>query len=171
MRSSSVVRVTLLVTGITLLLPVAAAAARRYSDRVEGYEYFATSTDGRFVGIARGALPGGWNVEVKHTALCISCSKTAAITGGRFELATTRSGVPKLTIGTFSGGTVEVTSTGAHCTNQAFVVKGILSRVGRVRRGQGRGAFDATLMHYRRSVLGRCVTFAASVKGTLTVSF
>jgi len=43
--------------------------------------------------------------------------------------------------------------------------------VGSWNRGAGSGAFTATLTHYRHSILGHCITYAASVSGTLSLSF
>ena len=64
--------------------PASAIAATTYSDSISGYEYAATSTQGHFVGIASGALPGVWSVTVDHTPLGTS----ATITGADFHLAT-----------------------------------------------------------------------------------
>src|SRR5689334_24068115 len=47
--------------------------------------------------------------SVQHTKLCPSCTPTATITGGSFELATTHNGAPALVSGDFVGGTVQVT--------------------------------------------------------------
>lgn len=155
---------------VALVVPAAAAAATSYSDTVSGYEYYATSTDGKFMGSASGALPGSWNADVQHTALCTSCSTTATITGGSFQLATSLKSIPTLITGSFSGGTVQVTNAGSGCRNQTFAVNGILSHVGPW-GGSGSGTFAATLTHYRHSVLGHCITYSASVTGTLTLNF
>jgi hypothetical protein len=154
-----------------LILPTAATAATSYTDRISGAEYYATSTDGRFAGTASGSLTGSWNVDVQHTALCIGCSTTATITGGSFQLATTLHSIPTLVTGSFSGGTVQVTNPGTGCTNQTFAVNGILSTVGSWYGGTGNGTFIATLTHYRHSVFGYCLTYSASVTGTLTLNF
>jgi len=160
-----------LVIGIALCSPVAALATRTYSDTISGHEYYATSTDGKFAGSASGALPGSWNADVQHTALCISCSTTATITGGSFLLATTLNSVPTLITGTFRGGSVQVTNSGTNCTNQTFAVNGILGNVGPWYGGTGSGAFTATLTHYRHSIFGSCITYGASVTGTLPLNF
>ena len=161
----------MLVVGIALCGPASSLAAQTYSDTVGGYEYYATSTDGKFAGIAAGALPGSWNADVQHTALCISCSTTATITGGSFSLATALNSIPTLITGRFSGGTVQVTNPGANCTNQTFAVDGTLGNVGAWYGGTGGGTFKATLTHYRYSVFGSCITYSASVTGTLTLNF
>ena len=161
----------LLVAALALLVtPAAAAAAQTYSDTIRGYEYAFTSTEGRFAGTASGALPGSWNAVVRHTPLCLSCTPTATITGGSFSLATTHNGFPGLVSGAFVGGTVQVTNVGANCTNQTFAVNGVLGNVGWWSSGSGTGTFTATLTHYRLSVLGSCVTYGASIRGTLSLT-
>lgn len=144
-----------------------ALAARTYNDTIKGYEYYFTSTDGRFAGNASGTLPGAWNADVRHTPLCLSCTPTATITGGSFSLA---HGFTLVT-GSFTGGTVQVVKPGANCTNQTFDVEGILGKVGRWYSGIGTGRFSAILTHYRHLVFGRCVSYAASVTGTLSLTF
>jgi hypothetical protein len=148
----------------------AAVAAQTYSDTVSGYEYAFTSTDGKFAGSASGSLPGAWNADVRHTQLCLSCTPTATVTGGSFSLATTHNGAPALASGAFVGGTVQVINRGANCTFQTFGVHGILGHVGWWSSGSGSGTFNVTLTHYRRSILGRCVTYGASVRGTLSLT-
>lgn len=148
-----------------------ALAAQTYSDTIRGYEYFFTSTEGSFAGTASGALAGDWNADVQHTPLCLSCQPTATITGGSFSLATTFNSIPTLVTGTFTGGTVQVTNVGTNCSNQTFDVDGILGKVGPWYSGGGSGTFSATLTHRRHWVFGRCVTYAASVTGTIGLSF
>jgi hypothetical protein len=155
---------------VLLVAPATAAAAQTYSDTISGYEYAFTSTDGKFAGTASGALPGTWNADVQHTQLCLSCTPTATITGGSFSLATAHNGLPALVTGAFVGGTVQVINPGAGCTNQTFAVNGILGRVGWWSTGSGSGTFRVTLTHYRRSVLGRCISYSASVRGTLSLT-
>ena len=155
---------------LALAVPAAALASQTYSDTSSGAEYYFTSTDGRFTGTASGSLPGAWNADVQHTKLCLSCTPTATITGGRFQLATSLHGLPSLITGSFTGGTVQVINKGANCTNQTFAVHGILAGVGRS-GGSGTGTFDETLTHHRTSILGTCVIYAATVKGTITLTF
>jgi hypothetical protein len=168
MRRSRILLV-LLVAGIALAVPAATTAAATSSDTVTGYEYYATSTDGRFAGTATGDLPGTWNAEVQHTALCLSCPSTATITGGSFTLATVDNSLPTVFSGSFSGGTVQVTNPGANCTNQTFAVNGVLSNVHSWFTATGSGTFTATLTHYRHSLFGTCVTYAAKISGTLGI--
>ncbi len=65
---------------------------------------------------------------------------------------------------------MQVTNVGAGCSNQTFAVNGILGHVGWWSSGTGGGIFKATLTHYRHSILGRCVTYGASVRGTLSLT-
>jgi hypothetical protein len=156
---------------LALCAPVGALAAQTYNDTISGIEYFATSTEGRFAGTAAGALPGNWNADVQHTPLCLSCTPTATITGGSVLLATVLGSSPTVITGTFTGGSVQVLNAGANCTNQTFAVNGALGSVGPWFGGSGSGTFTATLTHYRYSIFGRCITYSASVAGTLTLSF
>lgn len=163
----------LLVVGVVAaaIAPARATASSTYSDTLSGYEYWATSTDGKFAGTASGSLPGSWNADVQHTALCLGCSPTATITGGSFSLSTVIHYVPTLVTGRFTGGTVQVINPGASCTNQTFAVNGVLGIVGTWLGGGGSGTFAVTLTHYRRYVFGSCVTYGASVAGSLSVTF
>jgi hypothetical protein len=162
--------IILVVAALAFLAPATAAAAQTYSDTISGYEYAFTSIDGRFAGTASGALPGSWNADVQHTPLCLSCIPTATITGGSFSLATRHDGLPALVSGAFVGGSVQVTNVGANCSSQTFTVNGILGHVGWWSSGSGSGTFRATLTHYRRSIFGSCVTYGASIRGTLSLS-
>lgn len=153
-----------------VVAPARAAASSTYSDTLSGYEYWASSSEGKFAGTASGSLPGSWNADVQHTALCLSCEPTATITGGSFSLSTVIDYLPTLVTGRFTGGTVQVINSGTNCTNQTFVVNGVLSNVGAWWSGSGSGAFAVTLTHYRHYVFGSCVTYGASVAGTLSVT-
>jgi hypothetical protein len=73
--------------------------------------------------------------------------------------------------GSFTGGTIQVTHRGAGCTNQTFAVNGILDNVGPWYGGHGSGTFSATLTHYRTSIFGSCITYGASVRGMISLSF
>ena len=165
-------RLAVLAVAVSALCVAATAkASQTYVDAIHGYEYFFTSTEGRFAGTASGALPGSWNARVHHTPLCYTCTPTATIDGGSFSLATVFNGRPALVTGSFTGGTVQVMSRGANCTNQTFDVEGRLGNVGLWYAGSGHGMFSATLTHYRHRVLGVCVIYAASVSGSLSLTF
>jgi hypothetical protein len=165
-------RLAVVAVAVTALCAAATAkAGQTYFDTIRGYEYYFTSTEGRFAGTATGALPGSWNARVHHTPLCYSCVPTATIDGGSFSLATVFNGQPALVTGNFTGGTVQVMNRGANCTNQTFDVEGRLGNVGLWYGGSGHGMFSATLTHYRHRVFGVCVIYAASVSGSLTLTF
>ena len=147
-----------------LISPASAMAATSSSDSISGYEYAATSTQGRFVGIASGALPGAWSVTVDHTPLGTS----AAITGGDFHLATRLYGTLTAVKGEFTGGTVTQLSGFTGCVNQRYAVNGVLGDVGfgswqRNRRLRCHAS-------YRTKIFGHCVTYSASVSGSLSLA-
>jgi hypothetical protein len=156
---------------LALWAPASVLATQTYSDTTRGYEYYASSTEGKFAGTASGALPGDWNADVQHTPLCLSCTPTATITGGSFSLATILNSIPTLVTGKFTGGTVQVTNVGANCTNQTFAVNGVLGSVGPWYSGSGSGTFSATLTHYRYRIFAGCITYGASVTGTISLNF
>ena len=160
----------LLLVGIVPLgVPMGASAAQTYTDTVSGLEYHYTSTDARFAGTASGALAGLWSVDVQHSPLCLSCMPTATISGGSFTIGTTLSYVPTPITGRIVSGTIRVIKRGEFCTNQTFRIQGDLDSVGQ--GATGSGSMTATLTHYRRSLLGRCVTYGASVSGTINLNF
>jgi hypothetical protein len=149
-----------------LISPVSARATTTYPDSVSGYEYAATSTQGRFAGIASGALPGGWSVTVDHTPL----GRSATITGGDFHLATRRHGRFTAVTGDLLGGTVRQLSGFTGCVNQRYAVRGVLGDVGFGTAGRGTGTVVATLTHYRLTIFGQCLTYSASISGSLSLA-
>jgi hypothetical protein len=156
---------------VAVALVQATAFAASYSDAVSGAEFSATSTEGKFAGRASGDLPGYWYVDVVHTPLSGS-PQTASITGGRFDLGTTLNGQSVVVSGVFSGGSVVQTAGFTGCTNQTYSVNGSLTAVGPYGGTQtGTGTFAAVLTHYRYSSYGYCVTYAASIAGTVNLSF
>jgi hypothetical protein len=160
-------RVTLFLAAIAAVAVVAAptAAGSSYQDSISGIEVAATSSQGSFDGVASGSLPGYWSAVIDHTTL----SPNATITGGSFALTTYVNGAFAQVQGVFTGGTVTLENPTAQCTNQYFAVVGTLGSVGVGSAGTGTGSFDVTLTHYRKSIFGYCVTYAASVSGSLTL--
>ena len=148
-----------------VISPVSAMAATS-SDSISGLEYAATSTQGRFVGIASGALPGAWSVTVEHTPLGTS----AAITGGDFHLVTRLAGTLTAVTGDFTAGTVRQLSGFTGCASQRYAVHGVLDKVGSGAAPRGTGTLDATLTHYRTAIFGQCLTYSASVRGSLSLT-
>jgi hypothetical protein len=162
----------LLLATLVALIPAGASAATTYNDSISGFEYWATSTQGKFTGSASGTLPGYWNAVVDHTPIALMATPTATITGGSVGLATSVAGVPTLVTGNFlAGGTIQVLERGYGCKNQTFAVTDALGNVGTWYSGTGSGSFSAILTHYRKSVLGSCVTYSASVSGSLSDTF
>jgi hypothetical protein len=158
--------VPIVAAGVLFISPAAAIGATTSSDSVIGLEYAATSTQGRFVGIASGALPGAWSLTVDHTPLRTS----AAITGGDFHLATRLDGTLTAVTGDFTRGTVRQLSGFTGCASQRYAVNGVLGDVGPGSAGRGTGTFAATLTHYRTTIFGHCVTYSASVSGSLSLA-
>jgi hypothetical protein len=155
-------------TAVGLATPAVAAAATTYHDSVYGAEYSATSTQGTFAGTAYGALPGAWAATVNHTVL----SPSGVVTGGEMSLNTALNGTRTLVDGDVTGGAVTRTNPGSTgCVNQYYAVNLTLGNVTANGAGSGSGSFAGTLSHYRRSVLGTCVTYSATISGSLTVSF
>ena len=150
------------------LTPAAASAATAptYSSPISGFEYTAAATQGSFAGAALGALPGPWSATVVHTPLGTS----ATITGGEFSLVTYRDGVLTTITGDFTGGTVRQLSGFSGCVNQRYAVNGLLGDVGLRPAGSGTGTFAATLTHYRTMIFGYCVTYSASISGSLSLA-
>jgi hypothetical protein len=96
---------------------------------------------------------------------------TATITGGSFSLATSLDGASTLVTGKFTGGTVQVKNVGTTCSDQTFAVDGVLGSVGPWYSGTGSGSFSVMLTHYRRLLFGSCITYSASVSGTISLTF
>jgi hypothetical protein len=155
-------------TAVALATPAVATAATSYTDSVYGAEYSATSTQGKFGGTAYGALPGAWAATVNHTVL----NPSGVVTGGDMSLTTALNGSPALVDGDVTGGAVTRKNPGSTgCVNQYYAVNLTLGNLTANGAGNGSGSFAGTLTHYRRSVLGSCVTYSATISGSLTVSF
>jgi hypothetical protein len=134
---------------------------------IQGAEYYATSTQGRFGGTASGNTGDSatWQATVNHTQL----RDTARITGGTAQLATSRL---VLVSGEFSGGKVKLLSRQAGCGIETFSVQGTLENVTRSDSSAvGTGKFTATLTHYRAWLFGACRAYSATVQGTIQVDF
>jgi hypothetical protein len=152
-----------LVASLLVLVPATTAAATKtYRFTISGTEVSATSTTGRFVGAASGSALGTWYAEVIHDPLGTSANIRP---GGSFGMALHQTEPAYLVSGQFSGGTITVNNPGRNCTNQVYTVNGSLRNVSVT----GTGHVVATLTHHRRSVLGRCWLYAATVSGTVTL--
>ena len=156
-----------LVASLVVLVPVTAGAATQTSRfSISGTEVSATSTTGRFVGAASGSALGTWYAEVVHVPLSGGVGVQVAIqSGGSFGMALAQAEPTYVVSGQFSGGTITTISSGTNCKNQVYAVDGDFKNVSVT----GTGHFAATLTHHRRSVLGRCWLYAATVSGTVTL--
>jgi hypothetical protein len=152
-----------LVASLVVLVPATAeAGTKTYRFTVSGTEVSSTSTTGRFVGTASGSALGTWYAEVIHDPLG---ARANIRPGGSFGMALHQAEPAHLVSGQFSGGAITVNNPGANCTNQVYTVNGSLRNVSVT----GTGQFVATLTHHRRSVLGRCWLYAATIGGTVTL--
>jgi hypothetical protein len=157
----------LLVSLVVLVPATAVAETKTYRFAISGTEVSATSTTGRFVGAASGSALGTWYAEVNHDPLGGGVGARVAIrSGGSFGMALAQADPAHVVSGQFSGGTITVKDPGAGCTKQVYAVDGSLRNVSVT----GSGQFVATLTHHRRSVLGRCWLYAATVAGTVTLA-
>ena len=162
---------TALALGATVVLGVTAMASSTYTEWINGSELpNAISTEGQFVGEATGSFAGAWYIDVKHQPLWYS---TVYITGGSFRLNTVINDWPASITGSFVpySGTVKQISGFTGCTNQRYTVNGRMTNVGNG-GGSGTGSFSATLTHYRTNVwFVGCVVYAASVSGSVSLTF
>ena len=151
MRRSNRVAHIGLVTVTALVLTTQGSATTVYKDDLTGAEVPpVSSTLGTFVGVATGGLPATWRVQIAHQPL--ATGPTVLITGGTFSLLTLAG---RRINGQVSDGSVTVTSRGSRCTDQTYRVVARLSS----------GSFDGTLTHHRRSILGRCILYSATIRG------
>jgi hypothetical protein len=167
---------------VMAILGTTSAYAQEHGTTVSGIEVHATWDQGTFTGTAYNGIWGGWTIVVNHTDLdhLESCGypsyPCARITGGTFKLAATSPSVEYIT-GNFVGrspGTAEIIPVpgyGSNCTTQLFHIKDKLRDVGTGSPYLGYGSFDAYLWHYRTWVWGRCITYSATVKGTVTLNY
>jgi hypothetical protein len=154
-----------------VLAALPAVAASQYLDSVSGIEVSATSTEGVFAGTAGGDLPGYWAATVDHTPLSGN-PQTATIDGGSFDLLTVLHNKATHVVGSFTGGSVVQTGGFSGCVDQTYSVNGQLGDVGVYGRpDHGTGTFTATLTHYRISIDGYCIIYAASIAGTVLLDF
>jgi hypothetical protein len=162
-----IVAVAVLLASLVVLVPATAVAeTKTYRFSISGTEVSATSTTGRFVGAASGSALGTWYAEVNHVPLGGGVGASVAINpGGSFGMALDQADPAYVVSGQFSGGSITVMNAGDRCSNQVYRVDGALRNVSVT----GAGHFAAMLTHHRRSVLGRCWLYAATVNGTVTL--
>lgn len=142
--------------GLALIsVPTISLATTEVTYSISGVEYAATTTVGSFAGVALAADDfGTWQATIVHTSLS---GGTATITGGSFAL----NGNVLDLAGTFdNGGSITQTGGLLGCGKQTYSVAGTLNA--------GSAVFGAVLTHYRVWLWGRCITYAATVKGLAT---
>jgi hypothetical protein len=133
-----------------------AGSAASQTVPLHGFEVAATPTAGTFAGT--GGSKVAWTAVVRHTRIERG---RAAIKGGSFRLAMARvAGEPDVVHGSFTGGTVTLLAQDAGCGRQVYAVRG------RLALPSGAGMLTVRLTHHRRSVLGRCIAYSATVNGT-----
>jgi hypothetical protein len=153
---------------IAFAVPGAAAATGLSSTyAVAGIETsIPTNNTSTFAGAAVGS--GGdaavWKASVVHQALsnCPFGSNTScAVTGGTFSL--TSSGGAQVA-GTFTSGSVTPVSQQTPCGKQIFAVAGALATT------NGPASFTARLTHYRTILFGTCITYFATITGSVQLA-
>lgn len=148
--------------------PAAARATEHESYGLSGYEVFYSPTRAMFAGTSGDGLGGvsAWYSSIDHSVVI---SPSGAITGG-WAVLYRPDGVR--IEGWFSEGQVTLTNEGPACTLESHEVVGTLTSVTRSDRGgSGSGVFRATLHHHRAWLFGTCISYSASVSGTLEISF
>ena len=157
--------------GLVVLPAAAVAAPASKTFQIKGVELAFTSTRATFVGYGEGSASEGsaWKAVVDHTPLS---SQPASITGGRFSMGTlSLAPSADFAVGTFTGGTITEVDPGVGCTKQTFRVSGTAGNVSTSTTSGGSGVFDVLLTHHRSSFFGNCVTYAATVKGSVSFDY
>ena len=148
-----------LAAALAVVLAPVTAASTPVTYAISGVEYAATSTEGKFAGVAVATDDfGTWLAVVDHTVLS---DGTATITSGTFSY----DGQIRDVQGVFTGGSLTQTGGSSGCGKETFAVDGTLALA--VPAG-GTGLFRATLTHFRKVLFGRCITYAATVKGIVS---
>jgi hypothetical protein len=154
--------------GLALAMPATVAAATVSNTYwISGAEYSASATVGSFAGTATGSSGdvATWEAVVEHTVL----HKTATITGGHATVLTSNLVYIQ---GDFSGGSVTRIYQAPGCSIQRYDVTGSLVNVHRSDSATiGVGTFQATLTHYRTRIFGECISYFATVSGSIGLTF
>jgi hypothetical protein len=173
---------TLLSTLVLTAIGATSAQASTHSSGVSGFEFSATSTEGRFAGTAAGDLSGAWDIWVKHTDLgfCFNHpSDPCTINDGTFRLAVTNT--PEVITGRFNNrqqtpppdNRIQRLS-GGNCKNEVFFITDNLNSVGAIGSQQtGTGTFTAWLTHHWKEdpFFHRCFIVGATVQGNVKLNF
>jgi hypothetical protein len=146
-----------LAAALAVVLAPVIAASTSVTYAISGVEYAASSTVAKFAGVAVATDDfGTWLAVIDHTVLS---GGSAAITGGTFSY----DGRIRDVQGLFTGGSLTQTGGFSGCVKETFAVAGALT----VTSPTGSGSFSATLTHFRKVIFGRCITYAATVKGAV----
>jgi hypothetical protein len=165
-----------LAVGISSVTPaVASGESSSHLYMLAGAETRATSVVGTFVGGAVGSQPGGmlWKAVVQHTRLSRTAESSALITGGGVTLKVWSETRLFETTRSFTGGTIAYASersSSSACGQQVFRVNATLAGTKGGEPAGGGGLLQVYLTHHRKSIFGRCITYAASVRGSLSLS-
>lgn len=139
-------------------VPAMTLAATDVTYALKGVEYAATPSVGSFAGVTVAADDyGAWQATIVHESLD---SSPTAITGGSFAL----DGHVRDLAGTITGGSITLLTTSS-CGKQTYSISGSFAVSA---GGSGTAAFTAVLTHYRVRIWGHCVTYAATVNGSVT---
>ena len=169
-RTGHVPRLVAAVASLLLFLvpaPTASAATDVYA--IAGYEVWPTAYVATFVGTTRDPAGswGGWRASIEHSGVI---SPTGSISGGSAELVLADTSTIRARV---AGGSVTlVAGSETDCAAMTHQVDGALVDVVRGGRSTvGTGTLTATLVHYRAWLFGRCLTYSASVDGTIALTF
>ena len=136
---------------------------------IGGYEVWPTPYVATFLGTTRDAAGswGGWRASIEHSGVI---SPSGWISGGSAELILADTSTIRATV---AGGSVTlVAGSETECAAMTHQVVGSLVDVIRGGRSTvGTGTLTATLVHHRTWLFGRCLTYSASVDGTITLTF
>ena len=145
-----------------LSMPTMALAATNVTYALRGGEISATASRGVFVGVAVATDDyGTWQATIDHTLVPTSVGASAEVTGGSFAF----DGRLRDLAGTFvTGGSITL-RTDVPCGKQTYSVVGDLTLTGPT---AGTANFEAVVTHHRICLWGRPITYAATVKGSVT---
>jgi hypothetical protein len=158
-----------LASTFTIGLAATAVASTTYHDTVVGIETGQpTAGLSPFAGYAFGQLPGPWAAGVVHGTLPTNPGDYGAIITGNFTLRSSQT-----VTGTFNPNLHGIQMLAASsdedsgfCT-QTYLISDTLQ----LTSPNGSGSFVAILRHYGFLVGGQCAVFAATVSGTVDLTF
>jgi len=136
-----------------------------------GIEARASSTIGTFVGGAADPQLDGmlWKAVVRHDPLSRT-GTPSLITGGSVTLHVASATRFSTQSRSFTAGTIAYAadlSSQSACGRQVFRVKATLAPTN---EAGDSGSLNVYLTHHRRSLFGQCITYAATVRGSLNVT-